>query len=369
MLKPLRSHIAEVPASGTLKFYYTENDQLYSISGQIFLADGIRYYLFYCVPSHIPLHTSWAGLRTMNRGESEYLFTNSFYSLSGAMGTQDAEIQSLACVRQPIMISGEPGTGKEQIARYLYLHSSLVNKPMVVVNCALMNDKSWDFLLNHYNSPLNATGNTVYFQNLESIADVRVPELLATIQETGLARRVRLIFSCACREDEMVPPVMRKFTERLGCLSLALPPLRSRQDEIPSLASLYLNSLNLELGKQISGFEPRAIEMLRQYCWPTNYTQFKNILHTLAVRTTTAYVPAALVADLLGQERTLLRPAETPVAPEVRSNRTLDEIIAEVVQQTVTAHNGNRAAAARQLGISRTTLWRYLGRMEEDKKG
>ena len=167
----------------------------------------------------------------------------------------------------------------------------------------------------------------------------------------------------------MVPPVMRKFTECLGCLSLALPPLRSRQDEIPSLASLYLNSLNLELGKQISGFEPRAIEMLRQYSWPTNYTQFKNILHTLAVRTTTAYVPAALVADLLGQERTLRRLAETPVAPEVRSNRTLDEIVAEVVQQTVTAHNGNRAAAARQLGISRTTLWRYLGRMEEDKKG
>ena len=369
LLKSLRGHIAEVPASGTLKFYYTENDQLYSITGQIFLADGIRYYLFYCVPSRIPLHTSWAGLRTMNRSECEYLFTNSFYSLSGAMGTQDAEIQSLACVRQPVMISGEPGTGKEQIARYLYLHSSLVNKPMVVVNCALMNDKSWDFLLNHYNSPLNATGNTVYFQNLESIADARVPEFLATIRETGLARRVRLIFSCACREDEMVPPVMRKFTERLGCLSLALPPLRSRQDEIPSLASLYLNSLNLELGKQISGFEPRAIEMLRQYSWPTNYTQFKNILHTLAVRTTTAYVPAALVADLLGQERTLRRPAETPVAPEVRSNRTLDEIITEVVQQAVTAHNGNRAAAARQLGISRTTLWRYLGRMEEDKKG
>lgn len=363
LLEQLRSHMAEIPTNGTLKFYYTEHDLLYSITAQVFVVDEARRYLFYCIPSRIPLHTNWAGMRSMNRGECEYLFTNSFYSLSGALGALGAEIESLSSVRQPIMISGEPGTGKEQIARHLYLHSSLVNKPLVVVNCALMNEKSWDFLLNHYSSPLNATDNTVYFQNLESIADARVPELLAAIKETGLARRVRLIFSCACREEGIVPDVLRKFTERLGCLSLSLPPLRSRQDEIPSLASLYLSSLNLELGKQISGLEPRAIEMLRQYSWPTNYTQFKNILRTLASTTSGAYVTAAQVAELLGRERTLRRPAE-PTHAEVRSDRTLDEIVTEVVQQAVAAHNGNRAAAARQLGISRTTLWRYLGRME-----
>ena len=150
LLEQLRAHLSEIPVSGTLKFYYTERDQLYSITAQVFVADEAKRYLFYCVPSRIPLHTNWAGLRSMNRGECEYLFTNSFYSLSGAMGTLDTEIQSLAAVRQPVMISGEPGTGKEQIARYLYLHSQLVNKPMAVVNCALMNDKSWDFLLNHY---------------------------------------------------------------------------------------------------------------------------------------------------------------------------------------------------------------------------
>ena len=144
---------------------------------------------------------------------------------------------------------------------------------------------------------------------------------------------------------------------------MSLPPLRSRKDEIPSLASLYLSSLNLEMGKQISGFEPRAIEMLRQYSWPMNYTQFKNILRTLASVTDGAYVTAAQVAELLGRERTLRRPAEPPHA-EVRSDRTLDDIITEVVQQAVAAHNGNRAAAARQLGISRTTLWRYLGRID-----
>ena len=167
----LQTHLREIPATGSLKFYYTERSQLYSITAQVLLMNNVQRYLFYCVPSRIPLHSSRPGLRSLNQGECEYLFSNSFYSLSGAMGTQDAEINALAAVRQPLFICGEPGTGKEQIARYLYLHSALVNRPLVVANCAMMNDKSWDFLLNHYNSPLNANGNTVYFQNFEAIPE------------------------------------------------------------------------------------------------------------------------------------------------------------------------------------------------------
>ena len=147
---------------------------------------------------------------------------------------------------------------------------------------------------------------------------------------------------------------------------MELPPLRSRSDEIPSLSSLYLNSLNLELGKQISGFEPRAIEMLRQYPWPNNYTQFKNLLRSLATLTNGPYIRSSSVADLLSKERSLRSaPAAHPAAVvSTDTSRTLESIIGEVVQQTVAAHGGNRAAAARQLGISRTTLWRYLGKIE-----
>ena len=347
----LQTHLREIPATGSLKFYYTERSQLYSITAQVLLMNNVQRYLFYCVPSRIPLHSNRPGLRSLNKGECEYLFSNSFYSLSGAMGTQDAEINALAAVRQPLFICGEPGTGKEQIARYLYLHSALVNRPLVVANCALMNDKSWDFLLNHYNSPLNANGNTVYFQNFEAIPEQWSAELLAAIEETGLARRVRLLFSRSVRPEEPVSPVTRRFIERLGALTLELPPLRSRSDEIPSLSSLYLNSLNLELGKQISGFEPRAIEMLRQYPWPNNYTQFKNLLRSLATLTNGPYIRSSSVADLLSKERSLRSaPAAHPAAVvSTDTSRTLESIIGEVVQQTVAAHGGNRAAAARQL--------------------
>ena len=365
LLNILLSHLREVPLSGTVKLYYTERDHLYSITAQQLQMNSVRRYLFYCVPSRIPLHTSRTGIRMLNRGECEYLFMNSFYSLSGAMGTLDTRIQKLVCVRTPLLISGEPGTGKEQIARYLYLHSSMTNRPMVVINCASMTDKSWSYLMDHYTSPLNSTGETVYFQNYEAIPPATASALLSTIEETGLARRIRLLFSCAIYENEPTPPLVHALCERLGCLTLNLPSLRSRSDEIPSLASLYLSSLNQEQGKQISGFEPRAIEMLRQYEWPNNYTQFKNLLRSLASLTTGSYIESRLVAELLAKERAHRNTPSSTGVPVATDNRTLEEINQEIVQQAVAAHGGNRAAAARQLGISRTTLWRYLSKSEE----
>lgn len=364
LLDALREHLPEVPPSAAVKFYHTERDQLYSITAQTLLMNGQRYCLFYCTPSRIPLHSQRAGIRFMNRGECEYLFTNSFYRISGAMGILDSEIRTLASARQPVMIKGEPGTGKEQIARFLYLNSPMANKPFVLINCELVNDKGWDFLLGHYNSPLNGTGNTIYFQNLEAVPEARAAELLAAMVETGLSRRIRLLFSCVCQDGDQIPEVGRRFMAKLGCLSLNLPSLRSRSDEISSLASLYLSSLNPELGKQISGFEPKAIQMLREYEWPNNYTQFKHVLQTLATLTSSAYIRSSVVAELLARERAQRRPQASAVTA-VSGDRTLEEIIEEVVEQTVAANNGNRAAAARQLGISRTTLWRYLNRKDE----
>ncbi|WP_202945726.1 sigma-54-dependent transcriptional regulator [Acetonema longum] len=363
----LQSKIREIPANGTLKFYRSDRGLLYTVTAQILTMDLAHYYLFYCLPSRIPLYSHRSGLRFLNKSECEHLFMNSFYNISGAMGELDATIPAVAATRQPVMIIGETGTGKEQIARFLYLRSPLSTKPFVVVNCVLMSDKGWDFLLNHYNSPLNGTGNTVYFQNFEVFPENRRLELLSVILETGLANRVRLLFSCACKAGDPGPEVLRMFSTRLGCLTLNLPPLRSRSDEIPSLASLYLASLNLEIGKQIAGFEPHAIEQLRQYEWPNNYTQFKHVLQTLATLTTSTYIRSSVVAELLAKERALVRNA-APIPAVLDTQRTLEQITSDIIFQIVAAHGGNRAAAARQLGISRTTLWRYLNRKGNEQE-
>ena len=364
LLAVLRGKMPEVPPEAALKFYHNDQDLLYTITARVLSMNGERYCLFHYLTAQIPLRSNKSGLRFFNKSECEHLFLSSFYSLSGAMGEMETILPSIAAIRQPVMILGESGTGKEQIARVLYLRSPLCNRPFVVADCALMNDKSWDFLLNHYNSPLNDTDNTIYFQNFESMPDGRRLELLSVILETGLLKRERLLFSCTCF-DGAPPDTTRLFSMKLGCLVLRLPPLRGRADEIPSLASLYLASLNLELGKQISGFDPRAMEQLCRYEWPNNYTQFKGALYELAALTSSAYIRGSAVAELLARERSLSRSAALPASAALQG-QTLDEIIRSAIWQAVSANNGNQTAAARQLGISRTTMWRYLKR--EDKK-
>ncbi len=365
MAKALQEKIKEVPAAGTAKMYHTERDQMYKITARSLDIDGKRYCLFYCEQFRIPLRSHWRkGVHTMNRLECECLSMNSFYSIVNAMGHLADPIRAISTSRQPVMITGETGTGKEHIARSLYLQGPLANKPFVTIHCEGMNDRSWDSLFSNDSSPFNALESTIYFQNFEKIPQERMWELLAVIQESDLSWRTRLIFSCVCLDGEQLSPPVRQFVARMGCLLFALPSLRSRADEIPSLANLYLNSLKLELGRQISGFEPNAMEMLYRYDWPNNYTQFQYVIQTLATLTESGYIRSSAVAELLTKERSRYRKSVT-AAMSVHIDSTLEEIIRDVILQAVDANHGNRAQAARQLGISRTTLWRYLNRKSE----
>ena len=174
---------------------------------------------------------------------------------------------------------------------------------------------------------------------------------------TDLVNRERLIFSCTCPEGGKLPDTAARLMQALACLPLMLPTLRSREDEIPSLASLYLGSLNLELGKQITGFDARAIEQLRHFPWPDNYTQFKRVIQELAAVTTSYYIRSTTVADILSRERRVAS-AQKNQPPQERM--TLDQIIRAAIEQALLDNDGNQTAAAKQLGIGRTTLWRHL---------
>ena len=366
LLHALRSRLKEIAPGRSLWFYYKSPNVLYGITAKQVQMWEETYLVFTCRPGQIPLRGSKLGMRSYGRVECEHLFMSSFYSISGAMGELETTVSAFALSRQSVLITGEDGTGKEQIARALYLRSGRTNAPFWVFNCRLLSDKTWDFLLNNPNSPFNDWQNTLYFQFLEALPEERLIQLQALIQETGLAKRQRLIFSCTCRDGEALTPAIRNFSLALGSMSLRLPALRSRSDEIPSLASLYLNSLNQELGKQFSGFEPKAIDQLRRYPWPNNYTQFKQVLHELAIVCDSAYIRSSLVAELLAKESGLTQAARAE-GGELPLEGTLEEITAGVIRRVLDQCGGNQTAAAKQLGISRTTLWRHLG--EEKNNG
>nr|WP_300858506.1 helix-turn-helix domain-containing protein [uncultured Acetatifactor sp.] len=132
-------------------------------------------------------------------------------------------------------------------------------------------------------------------------------------------------------------------------------------EDIPSFSSLYLNSLNIELSKQIAGFRPDAMELLQQYPWPHNYTQFKRVLKELAVLATTPYIQAHEVKRLLKAERCFHIPEQAAASGnENLSEGSLEDIIRGAIRRTVRETGGNQSAAAKKLQISRTTLWKYL---------
>ncbi len=356
----LKTRIPEIPPASPLKFYVNENNTIWRVTARIIRFGGERFYSFHYRESQVPLRSFGNGIRAFTEVEIAQLFMNSFYSISGAMGDLDNRISSIAGSSQPVMILGETGTGKEQIARALYLRGSQVKSPFVVVDCSLMTEKGWDFLFSHSGSPLNDESGTIYFQNFACFPDEYRKELLAAISYTDIARRLRLIFSCVCREDQTPPETVGIVISRLGCLTLRLPALRTRADELPSLASLYLSNLNMEMGKQIIGFDPGAAELLVHYDWPNNNTQFKQVLTELATRTDSAYIRHSTVLEVLSRERSLHRLPAARRTEEEFLPRTLEEITKDAIEQTVDAFGGNQTAAARQLGISRTTLWRYL---------
>ena len=360
-LAAMRRKISAVPENRDLLFYHQEGSVLHAVTASRFEVRGQKLCLFRDQPAQIPLRSAQSGIRIYDAAECEQLFSGSFFTLSGSIGEElEHRISTLASVDHPLMILGEEGTGREQFARALYLQSEKKNHPFVVVDGESINDRSWNYLTAHHASPLSTVHTTVFFYHMEKLSTQRQQTLLSLMEETGMARRLWLIFACEAVDGRPRHAFTRELMSRLSPLTLSLPPLRSRRDEIPALASLYLSNLNVELGRQLFGFEPSAVEMLTRYDWPENYTQFKHVLHEAAVRTDGMYISGTVMAELLARVRKFHHTRTDEIGGFSAGNMTLDEITRKIIEQALAENNGNQSLTARKLGISRSTLWRIL---------
>ena len=360
-LAAMRRKISVIPENRDLLFYHQEGSVLHAVTASRFEVRGQKLFLFRDQPAQIPLRSAQSGIRIYDAAECEQLFSGSYFTLSGSIGGElEHRISTLASVDYPVMILGEEGTGREQIARALYLQSEKKNHPFVVVDGESINDRSWNYLTGHHSSPLSTIHTTVFFYHLEKLSAQRQQTLLSLMEETGMARRLWLIFACEAVDGRPLHAITRELMSRMSPLTLSLPTLRSRKDEIPALANLYLSNLNVELGRQVFGFEPSALEMLTRYDWPENYTQFKHILHEAAVLTEGMYISGTVIAELLAGTRKFHHTHTDEIGSFSSGSMTLDEMTRKIIEQTLANNKGNQSVTARQLGISRSTLWRVL---------
>lgn len=325
------------------------------------------YTVYYFTESKVSLPDIKYGIRYMGQPEAVQEFSSSIYGVIGMHEETYQRIEQLKQNQRPLLVYGEGGTCKEQVVKYLYLQSEWSNKPLVLIDCFMMGQKSWDYLMEHHNSPLTMTGCTLFIKNVDVLSAIQRKELLANLMEMNVCRQNRVIFSSICSNQEAVTEAGKDLLESLCCVKLALPPLRSRAGQIPSMILRYYHHMNERVQNVDSCLEPEAVSLLQQYQWPHNYTQFQRVLEELST-VNTGMITAADVRRALHQEQIIATVSNKVDDANIRINlnQSLERINQEIVKKVLEMEHGNRSSAANRLQIGRSTLWRFIKKVEQE---
>src|SRR5512143_1583155 len=295
---------------------------------------------------------------------------------SPAMDARLAEARLAAQSEASLLIQGESGTGKELLARAIHRASPRHAKPFVAINCGAIPAELLESELfghvkgaftgagrDHPGLFLSAEGGTVL---LDEIGDMPAPlqvKLLRVLQEGEVrpvgateTRPVDVRILSATHHDLEAAVGSGEFREdlyyRLNVVTLTLPPLRERREDIPLLAQHFLAQLNDKYRRHIHGFAPAGLDMLTAADWPGNIRQLHNALEQCVALCTTSTIPASLVARALRD-----KPAEIQPLAEARAAFEREYLIT-LLKLT----RGHVSEVARLAGRNRTELYRLLQR-------
>lgn len=362
ILDMLRKKIDEVPKCGKRRFIHRQNNLLYSIQAQRIISDKIEYTAFYFNVSKPPLSGNKCGVNYSNMEEVEKDYLNSTYSIASPIVQLNNTITQINQNLYPVVISGEEGVGKKQVAKAIYLQSPIKKQPFIEINCPLLSDKIWDYLLNHHNSPLCDAGNTIFIKNVNALCRYQQKQLLIAMTDMEIWKRNRVILSYTSSSKGTLNSDMMKFINQLHCFIITLPTLRDNLSHMDSIMKLYLNKLNMNMEKQILGISPDALQMLCKFSWPYNYIQFNRVMQNLAVISKGPYISSDEVQEVLNKEKAISPTSfySRYSTKPLDLSRSLSEINKSIVREVLEVYGGNQTKAAESLDISRTTLWRLI---------
>jgi two-component system response regulator GlrR len=295
---------------------------------------------------------------------------------SPAMEALLAEARLAAQSEASLLIQGESGTGKELLARAIHRASPRHAKPFVAINCSAIPAELLESeLFGHVKGAFtgagrdhpglfqSAEGGTVFLDEIGDMPAQLQVKLLRVLQE-GEVRpvgstetrpvNVRILSATHRNLEEAI--VSGEFREdlyyRLNVVTLPLPPLRERREDIPLLARHFLAELTEKYPRRIHGFAPDALDMLTAADWPGNIRQLSNVLEQCVALCTTSTIPASLVARALRD-----KPAEIQPLAEARSAFEREYLIT-LLKLT----RGQVSEVARLAGRNRTEVYRLLQR-------
>lgn len=333
----------------------------YRISKSTFEQDGEAYLSFSIMTSSAPSNESLAGIERRNRDAVERSYHESVFHAVGAGEELSAQISGALRAGRPIALEGEVGTGKARIAELVYLTGPWASRPLVTIDCPLLTDRSWGYLMDSPNSPLYGSGETLWVKAVHALDDDAARRLVDVMRQTGICERDRVIVSANDSEDATEGSVISLFVEYLRCHVLTAPPLRRRRD-LRRAIGLFLDSEARHAGTVPPLVTDEAMDLLLGHPWPRNYIELRQVLQRASATTEEGVMRARDVREALDREgatrfSSLDTPSETS---SIDLLRPLREIERDIVRMVVEKYGGNQTEAARTLGVSRTTIWRIL---------
>jgi len=294
----------------------------------------------------------------------------------GLLGESEAMRKVLQAVSKAasasavVLISGESGTGKELVARAIHYGSARASAPFVPVNCGGIPDSLLESeLFGHVKGAFTgatesragffhtADGGTIFLDEVSETSASMQVKLLRVLQDkevfmvgSSRSRKVDVRILAATNKDLLAlvkKGIFRKdLFYRLNVITIALPPLRDRDDDILLLANHFARRFAEELGRSQPRFSEQAMTVLKNYDWPGNVRELENVIQRLVLMTDGDIIHVPDLPPLM--RFSALR--------STGLNRSLTEVEAEHIRNVLASVGGNKTRAAEILGIDRKTL-------------
>lgn len=298
-----------------------------------------------------------------------------------------AQARRVARVDSPVLLLGESGTGKEVCARYIHEHSPRHDKPFIALNCGAIPSEllESEFFGHEHGAFTGATQSrigvlelasegTVFLDEVGEMSPLLQVKLLRALQEheirrVGGNRQIRVsprIIAATNRsiDDALASGAMREdFYFRIAVVTLSLPPLRQRREDIRPMAERLLKHFGPLLGKEQISFDPLALDVLESYAWPGNIRELENVVERAALLAN----GTVMLDDLgirIGLDLNAIDEA-TKTLPEITAAATRRAEI-EAIERALTSTGGNKTRAAEILGVSYKTLLNKVREYESE---